>query len=296
MGFMALIDYPLLWARKVASAPGSVMDWFVGLLSGEKWGLASDYTERWFHQPSSLQNSWTGGESMSHAPFNGITTYSKTNPFSYTFIGFELSPTLFAIGWFMKFRPALLVNLGSLIAWFYLIPIAVMVDVPVYDATIGDHVRLSTYADTSSNPIYPMLQWKAYLTIIRTIAIGAILGGGLLGLLKMAPTFINIFGDIRKAFGGEKSEEYIEGKGWYEWPLMHIPIFMIIAFFAMILIFALRGFPIIAAVIFALVLILTTFLLGAIAVRVMGETGIEPVSGDVFHRITDVVANFPLLG
>ena len=146
---------------------------------------------------------------MSHAPFNGITTYSKTNPFSYTFIGFELSPTLFAIGWFMKFRPALLVNLGSLIAWFYLIPIAVMVDVPVYDATIGDHVRLSTYADTSSNPIYPMLQWKAYLTIIRTIAIGAILGGGLLGLLKMAPTFINIFGDIRKAFGGEKSEQRI---------------------------------------------------------------------------------------
>ena len=65
MGFMALIDYPLLWARKVASAPGSVMDWFGGLLSGEKWGLASVYTERWFHQPSSLQNSWTGGESMS---------------------------------------------------------------------------------------------------------------------------------------------------------------------------------------------------------------------------------------
>ena len=296
MGFMALIDYPLLWARKVASAPGSVMDWFVGLLSGEKWGLASVYTERWFHQPSSLQNSWTGGESMSHAPFNGITTYSKTNPFSYTFIGFELSPTLFAIGWFMKFRPALLVNLGSLIAWFYLIPIAVMVDVPVYDATIGDHVRLSTYADTSSNPIYPMLQWKAYLTIIRTIAIGAILGGGLLGLLKMAPTFINIFGDIRKAFGGEKSEEYIEGKGWYEWPLMHIPIFMIIAFFAMILIFALGGFPIVAAVIFALVLILTTFLLGAIAVRVMGETGIEPVSGTSFIVLLMLLLTFLYLG
>mgnify|MGYP001276540264 CR=1 FL=1 len=33
---------------------------------------------------------------------------------------------------------------------------------------------------------------------------------------------------------------------------------------------------------FALVLLLTTFLLGAIAVRVMGETGIEPVSGTSF--------------
>ena len=42
------------------------------------------------------------------------------------------------------------------------------------------------------------------------------------------------------------------------------------------------GFPVIASVVFALVLIMTTFLLGAIAVRVMGETGIEPVSGTSF--------------
>ncbi len=295
MGFMTLIDYPIFWGRKVASAPGSFVDWFAGLLSGEKWGLASIYTERWLHQPTSLINPITG-ESQSHAFANGITTYSKTNPFSYTFIGLELSPTLFAIGWFMKWRPALLVNLGSIIAWFYLIPIAVMMDVPVYDSTVNDYVRLSTYADTSAPPVYPMVQWKAYKTIIQTIAIGAILGGGLLGLLKMAPTFVKIFGDITKAFSGEQSEEYIEGKGWYEWPLMHIPIFMIIAFFAMILIFAIGGFPIAAAVIFAVVLILTTFLLGAIAVRVMGETGIEPVSGTSFIVLLMLLLTFLALG
>ncbi|MDG1525247.1 MAG: OPT/YSL family transporter, partial [Candidatus Thalassarchaeaceae archaeon] len=62
----------------------------------------------------------------------------------------------------------------------------------------------------------------------------------------------------------------------------HIPLFMILSFFAMILIFWMGGFPIAAALVFALVLILTTFLLGAIAVRVMGETGIEPVSGTSF--------------
>jgi len=295
MVFMTLIDYPILWGRKVASAPGSVIDWLAGLLSGEKWGLASIYTERWLHQPTSLINPITG-ESQSHAFANGITSYSKTNPFSYTFIGLELSPTLFAIGWFMKWRPALLVNLGSIIAWFYLIPIAVMMDVPVYDSTVNEYVRLSTYADTSAPPVYPMIQWKAYKTIIQTIAIGAILGGGLLGLLKMAPTFVKIFADISKAFSGEKSEEYIEGKGWYEWPLMHIPIFMIIAFFAMILIFAIGGFPIAAAVIFAVVLILTTFLLGAIAVRVMGETGIEPVSGTSFIVLLMLLLTFLALG
>ena len=55
-----------------------------------------------------------------------------------------------------------------------------------------------------------------------------------------------------------------------------------IAFVAMVAIFALGGFPIIPALIFAIVLLATTFLLGAIAVRVMGETGIEPVSGTSF--------------
>ena len=67
----------------------------------------------------------------------------------------------------------------------------------------------------------PIVQWQAFGSIIRTVAIGAILGGGFLGLFKMAPTFIGIFGDITQAFSGEQGEEYVEGKGWYEWPLPH---------------------------------------------------------------------------
>ena len=55
-----------------------------------------------------------------------------------------------------------------------------------------------------------------------------------------------------------------------------------IAFFAMIVIFVIGGFPVLPAILFAIVLLATTFLLGAIAVRVMGETGIEPVSGTSF--------------
>jgi hypothetical protein len=117
---------------------------------------------------------------------------------------------------------------------------------------------------------------------VRTIAIGSIVGGGMFGLAKMYKTFLNIFGDIGNALKGEGSQEYMEGRGWYEWPLKHIPIFMIVTFFSMILIFTLGGFSILASFIFATVLIMTTFLLGAIAVRVMGETGIEPVSGTSF--------------
>tara|TARA_B100001750_G_scaffold47754_1_gene35923 strand:- start:2252 stop:4801 length:2550 start_codon:yes stop_codon:yes gene_type:complete len=280
MGFMFLIDYPLRWGKNVAGAPGSIADWIAMTLSGEEWGLASIYTERWLHQPSKLVD--INGEPIGFAPFSGITPYESGNIFSYTFLGVELSPTLLAIGWFMKFRVAFLVNLGSLVAWFYLVPLVVLLDTPVYDPALGQYIEITEYGDVSSLPIYPIVQWKAFGSIVKTIAIGAILGGGVYGLLKMAPTFVNIFGDISRAFTGEKGDEFIEGKGWYEWPLEHIPIFMGIAFVAMVAIFALGGFPIIPALIFAIVLLATTFLLGAIAVRVMGETGIEPVSGTSF--------------
>ena len=102
---------------------------------------------------------------------------------------------------------------------------------------------------------------------------------------------------LETAFSGERGEEFIEGKGWYEWPLSHIPIFMIIAFFAMIIIFVIGGFPVLPSVIFSIVLLLTTFLLGAIAVRVMGETGIEPVSGTSFIvllLLLTIFLNLPL--
>ena len=272
MVFMFIIDYPIKWSNKVANIPSSLADWLAMTLSGDEWGAASIYTERWIHQPSQLSDG--------HAIANGITLYEPGNPFSYTFLGIEMSPTLLAIGWFMKFRVAFLVNLGSIVAWFYLIPLAVAMDVPVYDPSapmpggeFGGYVNVTEY---------PVAQWKAFGSIVRTVAIGSILGGGIIGLLKMAPTFKGIFGDIARAFTGEQGEEFIEGRGWYEWPLSHIPIFMLIAFGAMVLIFVLGGFPVLPSLIFGIILLSTTFLLGAIAVRVMGETGIEPVSGTSF--------------
>ena len=291
MGIMFLIDYPLIWSRKVMALPGSIADWIATKLSGDEWGLASIYTERWIHQPTKLDE----GNSPYGGP--GITPYESSNPFSYTFLGLEISPTLLAIGWFMKFRVAFLVNLGSIIAWFYIVPLVVIMDVPVYDFEQQQYFRITEYGDINNPPVYPFVQWMAFKSLVRTIAIGAILGGGVLGLLKMAPTFVSIFTDIAKAFKGEKGDEFIETKGWYEWPLNHIPIFMLIASIAMILIFILGGFPMFPAILFSIVLLSTTFLLGAIAVRVMGETGIEPVSGTSFIvllMLLLVFLNFPV--
>jgi hypothetical protein len=196
---------------------------------------------------------------------------------------------MFAIGWFMKARVAFLVNLGTLVGWLFLVPLAVGLNVPVYEAQLGASVPVQDYHATMNafNPAkYPSSTGAAQMVIfaktVRTIAIGAIVGGGMFGLAKMWRTFANIFTDIGAAFKGDGSQEYMDGKGWYEWPLKHIPIFMGITFFAMIVIFSIGGFSPLSALVFATVLILTSFMLGAIAVRVMGETGIEPVSGTSF--------------
>ena len=37
---------------------------------------------------------------------------------NYTWLGFGLTPMMIAIGWFMKFRVALLVSLGTFFTWF----------------------------------------------------------------------------------------------------------------------------------------------------------------------------------
>ena len=148
MGLMFVIDYPIRWSKKIAGVPSSIADWFAMTLSGEKWGLASVYTERWIHQPSELVEG-------QYAPYGGITTYEKGNPMSYTFLGVELSPTLFAIGWFMKFRAALLVNLGAILAWFWLIPLAVLqvlLPLALVAAAVGLH-QLSGAVPLALHPL-----------------------------------------------------------------------------------------------------------------------------------------------
>jgi uncharacterized oligopeptide transporter (OPT) family protein len=268
MGALFLIEYPLVWidGKKMALLDFLAESGHIG-----DYGLASFYSHGKIHQPSGIED----GVSLNNTHWSAETAW---NPFAYTYIGVALTPSMFAIGWFMKTRVAFLVNLGTLVGWFFLVPLVVYFNFPIYDATLQANIPIQDYAAGGSAP----LQMIAFSKSVRTIAIGSIVGGGMFGLAKMWKTFVNIFADIGAAFKGEGSQEYMEGKGWYEWPLKHIPIFMGITFLAMIIIFTVGGFSVLASLVFATVLILTTFLLGAIAVRVMGETGIEPVSGTSF--------------
>ncbi len=284
-----IIEYPVIW---LDGKRQSITTFVAEMFTGDTFGLASFYSSAKIHQPGEVID----GVAKGPAHYNPDTIL---NPFMYTYVGVALTPSMFAIGWFMKTRVAFLVNLGTIVGWLFLIPLAVAFNMPVYEGQIGATIPLQELpaALHSMNPeVNPYstgaVQMFAFSKAVRFIAIGAIVGGGIFGLLKMWKTFANIFGDIGRAFKGESGQEYMEGKGWYEWPLAHIPIFMLLTFGAMIIIFKLGNFPFLASIVFSIVLLSTTFLLGAIAVRVMGETGIEPVSGTSFIVLLMLFAVF----
>ena len=210
---------------------------------------------------------------------------------NYTWLGFGLTPMMIAIGWFMKFRVALLVSLGTFFTWFVVTPLAYQYDYPFYYPLDGNYHSISQYS--------PMGSIMSYSYVARPMAIGAILGGGITGLLKMAPVFKTTASDVIDIFKGEgdnaSRKDYVKGKGWYEWPISHIPVLLIVSLIGITITFATQ-FGFLASFIFSLVLCLTTFALGAIAVKVMGETSIEPVSGTSFIVLLMLVLVFKAIG
>jgi uncharacterized oligopeptide transporter (OPT) family protein len=213
---------------------------------------------------------------------------------TWTTMEFGIIPIQFGIGWFMGFRVAFLMSLGTLLTWFVIGPMSYGMNAPVY--IVGfDFVSIRDFPNpySGATPIF-----ASYANIGRVIAIGSILGGGITSLLKMYPVFKPAFKDVAGALkGGTKgSADYIPGKGWYEWPLSHIPYMLAIAGVSIVIVFLLGGYRFWETLAFALILVGTTFFLGAISVKVMGETGTQPVSGTSFIVLLMLVGVFRALG
>ena len=226
-----------------------------------------------------IERFYNAGDIM--VPFDNALT-------KYTWLGFNLTPMMVAIGWFMKFRVALLVSLGTFFTWFVVTPLAAIFGYPFYFPIDGAYHSVTDYGTLAS--LY------SYSYVARPMAIGAILGGGITGLLKMAPVFKTTAADVieivKPSGDGEGSrKDYIEGRGWYEWPITHILMILIVTLIGVTLVFA-PQFGLLPSFFFALILCLTTFALGAIAVKVMGETSIEPVSGTSFIVLLMLVLLF----
>lgn len=190
----------------------------------------------------------------------------------YTFVSFTILPIQIGVGWFMRFKVALLMCLGTFLTWFIIVPLAVYQHVPVYEVTQGGFVDVSTYSFAS---------WMAYRKIAVLIGIGALLGGGFFAMFKMYPMFKTLIKDVYNAVRPPKDAvalDYIEGKGWYDWPISHIVIVAILAPVTIAAVLLIAGFPVLETVVFSILLLLCTFVFSAIAVKTLGETGTTPVS------------------
>ncbi len=235
------------------------------------------------------------GHGRIHIPFS----FSK-----YTHVAYEISGITFAIGWFMKFRAAFLVAFGSFVTWFLIVPMVVLLDVPIYVPKL-EQIAGNGYLSVHALPVptsilsdyipYEAPAFGAAQGIAKIIAIGAILGGGSTALFKMLPTFKTVLIDITKTSGGKK-REWVPGMGWYEWPTSHIPIVALTAFLTISVSFwLLGGFPLIASMAFSALLVILTFALGAIAVKISGEIGTTPVSGTSFLTLLILFGVFTLI-
>ncbi|MFW3147194.1 MAG: OPT/YSL family transporter [Thermoplasmatota archaeon] len=233
------------------------------------------------------------GHGTIHMPYD----WSK-----YTHVSYELNGIGFAIGWFLKFRSAFIVAVGSFVTWFFIVPLAVLLDLPIYIPKFGGFVSTHLFSDeVLPREIlvyapYPAASFAAAAGIAKIIAIGAILGGGTTALAKMLPTFRTVLVDITKTSGKGK-KEWIPGKGWYEWPTQHIFIVVVVAFITIGGAFWLfGGFPVVASFVFSGLLVLLTFMLGAIAVKIAGEIGTTPVSGTSFLTLLLLFGVFSFIG
>ena len=240
------------------------------------------------------------GDWFSHGRIHIPFSWSRYTHFSYEFTGIT-----FAIGWFMKFRASFIVAAGSFVTWFFIVPLVVLLDVPIYVPMLDDGIT-SGFVSTTAFPLplsnyyyqympYQAPSFAAAQGVAKIIAIGAILGGGTTALLKMLPTFRTVFIDITKT-GGEGKKEWVPKRGWYEWPTSHIPIIALVAFIVISMVFTLFGhFPFLASVAFSALLVGLTFALGAIAVKISGEIGTTPVSGTSFLTLLILYGVFILI-
>jgi uncharacterized oligopeptide transporter (OPT) family protein len=152
------------------------------------------------------------------------------------------------------------------------VPLAVGFHVPIYDVAVGG------FKDVAS---YDFASWMAYRKIAVIIGIGALLGGGFFAMFKMYPMFKTLLKDVYNAVRPPKdavATDYLEGKGWYDWPISHIVMVAILAPVTIAAVLLIAGFPVMETVVFSILLLLCTFVFSAIAVKTLGETGTTPVS------------------
>ncbi|HEV8359083.1 MAG TPA: OPT/YSL family transporter [Candidatus Thermoplasmatota archaeon] len=176
----------------------------------------------------------------------------------WTWLNFALSPLLLAVGWFMRWRIALVVLAGSAFAWLLAVPLAVALGVPGFGAASGP-AALAAFAGP-----------------VRAVAAGAMVGAGVTALVRLRR---HIGPAVRGALALRGRDD------GYESPPHHAGWAAAACLLGLPLVLALAGAPLGAAVLVAALVVVGVLLLGAVAVKVAGETSLEPASAAGFLMV-----------
>jgi uncharacterized oligopeptide transporter (OPT) family protein len=183
----------------------------------------------------------------------------------WTWLNLAVSPLLFAVGWFMRGRIALVVAAGSAFAWLFAVPLAVGLGVPGAGSAL-----------------------PAFSGPVRALAAGCIVGAGLAAIARLRH-------HIAPALRGALLPAPSTGDD-YEPPARHTGWAALATMAALPPLLILAGAPLAGAVVVAVLVVVGVLLLGAVAIKVAGETSLEPASAAGFLMVLVLVLALAPLG
>ncbi len=199
---------------------------------------------------------------------------------------FEISGLLFAVGWFLRKKGAAVILFGSLLSWFVMVPSAVILGLPIEVNPIDDSGPMTIGLNDLSYNDLPLFGFGlnssvsevAFGNYVNPVAIGVILGAGLVAIFKVLPGMVSTLKRSKKT--DPMSDPRIErNEERYEVSKRFLIPALLAAFLTIILAFPLfGGFDIFSSVMLGLVLIPITIFLSAVSVKIIGEIGLSPTS------------------
>lgn len=184
----------------------------------------------------------------------------------FTWLSLSLSPLLVAVGWFMRLRIALVVAAGAAFTWLLAVPLAVALGVP------GAPSALPAFAGP-----------------VRALAAGAIVGAGLVALVRLRPFLAPALrASLRFRARGPADA--------YETPPHHVGLAALATALGLPLLLLALGAPLAGAVLVGVVVVPAILLLGAVAVKAAGETSLEPASAVGFLLVLALAGGLAALG
>ncbi|MBN1981450.1 MAG: oligopeptide transporter, OPT family [Chitinivibrionales bacterium] len=111
-------------------------------------------------------------------------------------IGGEITPMLLGVGYIIGIRASALIFSGAMLGWFVIIPLITF---------FGGYI--TTVIPPSTDPINQMGPFQIWSKYLRYIGAGAVVCGGMLGLIRAIPTIINAFSQSMKGFSAAAQQE-----------------------------------------------------------------------------------------